>query len=352
MIQAVNRRRVRLRGRRAAAPAAGPPQVEVTQVTSETYAGRVCRTASIRTCAGAPGSSSAPCPRLEPCDLLFLALPHGEAMAQIERFAALAPRIVDLSARLPAARSRRRTSAGTASTHPAPRVAEPLRLRPAGAAPRADPRRRLRQRRGLQRHRRPTWRCCRCSRAGLVDAERGVVVEVKVGSSEGGNAPSPASHHPERAARCARSRQSGHRHTAEVIQEMGAGAERCGAPVDDRHRAGARRAGHRPRVPDASPWPKRTCGRPTARPMARSRSCGWCKEQQGHLPLSRAEDPGRQQLLRRRLRAGRAERPGGLDLRAIDNLMKGAAGSAVQCMNLMYGWPETAGLEFPGLHPI
>jgi len=37
---------------------------------------------------------------------------------------------------------------------------------------------------------------------------------------------------------------------------------------------------------------------------------------------------------------------------AIDNLMKGASGSAVQCMNLMMGWEETAGLEFAGLHPI
>ena len=36
---------------------------------------------------------------------------------------------------------------------------------------------------------------------------------------------------------------------------------------------------------------------------------------------------------------------------AIDNLMKGAAGSAVQSMNVMYGWEETLGLEFPGLHP-
>jgi N-acetyl-gamma-glutamylphosphate reductase len=24
----------------------------------------------------------------------------------------------------------------------------------------------------------------------------------------------------------------------------------------------------------------------------------------------------------------------------------------VQCMNLMMGWDETLGLEFPGLHPI
>ena len=37
---------------------------------------------------------------------------------------------------------------------------------------------------------------------------------------------------------------------------------------------------------------------------------------------------------------------------AIDNLMKGAAGSAVQCMNLMHGWEERAGLGFGGLHPL
>jgi N-acetyl-gamma-glutamyl-phosphate/LysW-gamma-L-alpha-aminoadipyl-6-phosphate reductase len=37
---------------------------------------------------------------------------------------------------------------------------------------------------------------------------------------------------------------------------------------------------------------------------------------------------------------------------AIDNLMKGAAGQAIQCFNLMHGFDETCGLEFPGLHPI
>src|SRR5439155_866051 len=36
---------------------------------------------------------------------------------------------------------------------------------------------------------------------------------------------------------------------------------------------------------------------------------------------------------------------------ALDNLMKGAAGTAVQCMNLVAGYPETMGLEFLGLHP-
>jgi N-acetyl-gamma-glutamyl-phosphate/LysW-gamma-L-alpha-aminoadipyl-6-phosphate reductase len=41
-----------------------------------------------------------------------------------------------------------------------------------------------------------------------------------------------------------------------------------------------------------------------------------------------------------------------VSLCAIDNLMKGAAGSAVQAMNLMCGFEERAGLDFPGLHPI
>lgn len=48
-------------------------------------------------------------------------------------------------------------------------------------------------------------------------------------------------------------------------------------------------------------------------------------------------------------------RPGGGDtvvvLAAIDNLVKGAAGQAVQCFNLMFGLPETAGLEAPGILP-
>jgi N-acetyl-gamma-glutamyl-phosphate reductase len=38
-------------------------------------------------------------------------------------------------------------------------------------------------------------------------------------------------------------------------------------------------------------------------------------------------------------------------LAAIDNLVKGAAGQAVQCANLALGLPETAGLPITGLYP-
>ena len=37
---------------------------------------------------------------------------------------------------------------------------------------------------------------------------------------------------------------------------------------------------------------------------------------------------------------------------AIDNLVKGGSGTAVQCMNLMFGLPEKAGLGACGFHPI
>ncbi len=38
-------------------------------------------------------------------------------------------------------------------------------------------------------------------------------------------------------------------------------------------------------------------------------------------------------------------------LGALDNLIKGAAGQAVQNMNLMFALKETAGLEYAGIMP-
>ena len=37
---------------------------------------------------------------------------------------------------------------------------------------------------------------------------------------------------------------------------------------------------------------------------------------------------------------------------ALDNLVKGGAGAAVQCLNIRMGMPERLGLEFAGLHPL
>lgn len=37
---------------------------------------------------------------------------------------------------------------------------------------------------------------------------------------------------------------------------------------------------------------------------------------------------------------------------ALDNLVKGGAGNAVQSLNVRMGWDESLGLDFPGLHPV
>lgn len=47
-----------------------------------------------------------------------------------------------------------------------------------------------------------------------------------------------------------------------------------------------------------------------------------------------------------------AERRTVIAMAALDNLVKGGAGSAVQCLNIAQGWAEDAGLEFSGLHPL
>jgi N-acetyl-gamma-glutamylphosphate reductase len=36
---------------------------------------------------------------------------------------------------------------------------------------------------------------------------------------------------------------------------------------------------------------------------------------------------------------------------ALDNLVKGAAGQAIQAMNIMFGLPETGGLKLSGVFP-
>src|SRR5512143_1598871 len=78
----------------------GHPLVEVGQVTSESHAGDYVHSMhpNLRP-AGRQDKGRTPVrftalSELAECDLLFLALPHGQAQRQIERFAGLAPRIV------------------------------------------------------------------------------------------------------------------------------------------------------------------------------------------------------------------------------------------------------------------
>ncbi|HML22401.1 MAG TPA: hypothetical protein PKD09_12180, partial [Aggregatilinea sp.] len=75
----------------------GHPGVEVTQVTSERSAGKFVHQVHPHL-RGRTTLRFVSRDGLQACDVLFLALPHGQSQEHIAQYAALAPRIVDLSA--------------------------------------------------------------------------------------------------------------------------------------------------------------------------------------------------------------------------------------------------------------
>lgn len=319
------------------------PHVEVVQATSERLAGQFVHAAhpNLR---GHTTLRFTPLAALETCDLLILALPHGSAERAIERWTGLALRIVDCSAdfRLGDAATYQRWY-GT--EHPAPDWLE----RFVYGLPELS-------RDALREASYVSGVGCNATavnlallplvRSGLLDPDRPVIAEVKVGSSEGGNEASSASHHPERSGVVRSFAPVGHRHTAEIRQATGleqihlsitavelvrGALATCHAflrsPVDERTLWKAYRAayGSEPFVRIVHerggtyrhPEPKILAGTNYA-------DVGWAVD----------EETGRI-----------------VALCAIDNLGKGAAGSAVQCINIMHGWEERLGLDFWGLHP-
>jgi N-acetyl-gamma-glutamyl-phosphate/LysW-gamma-L-alpha-aminoadipyl-6-phosphate reductase len=183
--------------------------------------------------------------------------------------------------------------------------------------------------------------------AGLLAGGQ-VVADVKVGSSEGGARPSEGSHHPERSGAVRSFKPTGHRHQAEVRQLLGDDFELYMSVTSVELVRGALVTAHcflNQKVAEKEVW-KIYRQAYKQEPFIRL-----VKQKSG---IFRYPEP--------KLLAGTNFCDVGFEVEegtnrvvviaALDNLMKGAAGSAVQAMNVMLGWPETTGLEFPGLHPI
>ena len=186
--------------------------------------------------------------------------------------------------------------------------------------------------------------------ADVVDRARPVVVECKVGSSEGGREPSDDSHHPERVGVVRSFKPVGHRHTAEAEQELALGGARPHVDLSVTSVElvrGVLATAHvylKERLEDRDLW-KIYRQRYGAEPFVRI-----VKERTG---IFRYPEP---KLLAGTNFAdvGFAADPRGervVALCAIDNLVKGAAGNGVQAMNVALGMEETLGLGFVGLHP-
>lgn len=282
---------------------------------------------------------------IPPGDVLFLCLPHGTAAREIDRYRNLADRVIDLSAdfRLRSAASYKEWYG---EDHPAPGLLEQAVY----GLPELG-------RSGLGEARLISGVGCNATamnlallplaEAGLIER---VVADIKVGSSEGGAEPNEGSHHPVRSRAVRTYAPTGHRHSAEVHQALGGfhgeftldvtitAIELVRGVLCTAHVVPTRR------VEQKDLW-KLYRARYGAEPFVRL-----VAERSG---LHRLPDP--------KILAGSNyadvgfaldERSGRIvALCAIDNLVKGAAGSAVQCMNIALGLDERAGLGFPGLYP-
>jgi N-acetyl-gamma-glutamyl-phosphate/LysW-gamma-L-alpha-aminoadipyl-6-phosphate reductase len=326
----------------------GHPEVELTQVTSERNAGKFVRSVhpNLRKRADLKFSSVE---QLEPVDVLFCALPHGVAMGQMNCLREKAPIVIDLSADF-----RLRNAADYPKWYGHDHALPEMLGEFVYGIP--------------ELHREEIREADLISSAGcmatssilglyplyqakVVDLTKPVVIEAKTGSSGSGGSPGLGSHHPERSGAMRSFKPTGHRHTAEMVQELTVDGEApevsfsataieavrgilatshvfLKEPLPDKELWAIYRAAYKNEpfmrlVKEASgvhryPEPKLLSG------------SNWCD-------VGFERDPNSNRVV---------------VMAALDNLMKGAAGQAVQSFNIRCGFPEETALEFTGLHPI
>jgi len=319
------------------------PKIGLTQITSRSLTGKYIVNAHPHLRGKTKLKFIHP-QQVEPTDILFLAMPHGLSSKNIETYRELGSKIIDLSADF-------RLSRGDlyeqfyGEPHPHEELLQEFvygvvevqkdEMRDADLISSAG---------------------CNATasilglhpliEAGL-DIDH-IVVDAKVGTSEGGKDENLGTHHPERSGSIRSYQPTGHRHSAEVIDQFGfdPGQVSFSATALDQIRGVLATihifADHDLEEKDLwKIYRKSYHDDPFIRIV---------KERTGHF---RYPDP---KLLR-----GTNYCDLGFEIdpitnriviiSALDNLMKGAAGQAIQAMNIQQGFDETLGLEFSGLHP-
>lgn len=174
-----------------------------------------------------------------------------------------------------------------------------------------------------------------------------VIIDAKMSSSQGGMDFSLASHHPERSGVVRSYLPCGHRHTAEIEQELKGLQVAISATAIDMVRGLLVTIHTTPKknLTEKEIWQvykKEYQKEPFIRIIKESQGIYRYPEPKilagtNYCDIGFALDSHSQRLV---------------VIGAIDNLVKGTAGQAVQALNIMSGFPETLGLEFCGLHPI
>ncbi len=184
-------------------------------------------------------------------------------------------------------------------------------------------------------------------RHGLIERE-GIVCDCKSGVSGAGKKPAAAHHFPERYENINAYRLTGHQHVMEIERELSLAAG--GKPVNVTF------------TPQVVPMTRGILsslyGRlPAGTGQKRILECyrdtyakdGFLLVRDGAAAGGTITVRGTNRCL---LTVAADERTGVFRVIShIDNLVKGQAGSAAQNMNILFGFPEDAGLDHPGAHP-
>ncbi|MGQ9479352.1 MAG: N-acetyl-gamma-glutamyl-phosphate reductase [Thermoproteota archaeon] len=188
-------------------------------------------------------------------------------------------------------------------------------------------------------------------RNGLISRDQ-VFIDAKIGSSGGGSSPTLEGYHPERYGVVRPYKPAGHRHTAEIVQELSllsGGDVNIGfSPHAVNMVRGilvtihARPAGRLPSLQDLWRCYRQFYEKEPFIRLVRDPTMVHGLPDPKYLMGSNFADIGFEidpDFNRVILFA------------AIDNLVKGAAGNGVQSLNIMFNYDEREGLTFPGLHP-
>ncbi len=174
----------------------------------------------------------------------------------------------------------------------------------------------------------------------------GIVVDAKSGVSGAGRTPGPSTHYPEVEGGVRAYKVAAHRHTPEIEQEL-ALAAKCELSITF--------------VPHLLPMSRGLLSTCYATPSDAARPASTYQEAlrdayRDQPFVAVVDTPPDTAFVRgsNRVHVGafydaRARRV--IAMGAIDNLVKGAAGQALQCLNAVMGWPETTGLESAGIFP-
>jgi N-acetyl-gamma-glutamyl-phosphate/LysW-gamma-L-alpha-aminoadipyl-6-phosphate reductase len=280
---------------------------------------------------------------LESVDVLFAATPHGVSMARIDAFRETADTVVDLSAdfRLDTEAQYEQWYDGHARPALLDEAVYALPELTREELPGAD----LIASGGCNATA-TILGLLPLFEAAVLTGDEQVVVDVKVGSSEGGAGGGEASSHPERSGVVRPYAPTGHRHEAEIEQFLGVDVSFTVHAVDMTR--GASATCHV--FPDEPVSTGDLWGayrgayedEPFVDLVAGGSGVYRYPEPKAVAGTNRAEvgfegDPGNERLV---------------VFSAIDNMMKGSAGQAVHAANVALGLGETAGLAFQGLHPV